>query len=240
MNEETALITDLQKDVAAVAHISIVPTILEVICRATGVGFAAVARVTPERWVACGVRDEINFGLRAGGELKVDTTICHEIRQSETAVIIDDVANDVMYCSHHTPAMYGLQSYISVPLMRSSGNFFGTLCGIDPRPTLLNTPEIVGMFKTFAQLVSLHLDALELLSEETAERLQQEADNDLKEHLVAITAYSAKTAGTDNPGHRMTYSREPEFIALVNDCTARAKELIRYISELKEGNNKRY
>jgi hypothetical protein len=29
-----------------------VPTILEVICKTTGMGFAAVARVTDSRWVA--------------------------------------------------------------------------------------------------------------------------------------------------------------------------------------------
>jgi hypothetical protein len=28
---------------------------------------------------SCSVLDEIDFGLKPGGELKVDTTICHEI-----------------------------------------------------------------------------------------------------------------------------------------------------------------
>ena len=54
-------------------------------------GFAAVARVTNEKWVACIVRDEIAFGLVPGGELKLETTICHEIRQSGEAVIINEV-----------------------------------------------------------------------------------------------------------------------------------------------------
>jgi hypothetical protein len=38
-------------DVAAVNRIEAVPTILEVVCRTTGMGFAAVARVTKERWM---------------------------------------------------------------------------------------------------------------------------------------------------------------------------------------------
>ena len=50
-----------------------VPTILEVVCRTTGMGFAAVARVTEDRWIACEVHDEIQFGLRPGGELEVET-----------------------------------------------------------------------------------------------------------------------------------------------------------------------
>jgi hypothetical protein len=78
--------------------------------------FAAVARVTEERWIACRLRDDIAFGLKPGGELKVETTICHEIRQSGQAVVIDNVAEDSAYCANHTPAVYGLQGYISMPI----------------------------------------------------------------------------------------------------------------------------
>ena len=88
-----ATMDDLQKDVAAITRIDVVPTILEVVCRTTGMGFAAVARVTEDRWVACAVRDEIAFGLVPGGELKVETTICDEIRSSGQAVVIDHVAD---------------------------------------------------------------------------------------------------------------------------------------------------
>ena len=49
--------------VQAVQGLSAVPTILEVCCRVTGMGFAAVARVTPDEWTACAVRDLIGFGL---------------------------------------------------------------------------------------------------------------------------------------------------------------------------------
>jgi hypothetical protein len=68
------------------------------------------------------VRDDINFGLKPG-ELKVETTLCHEIRQSGEAVIIDHVAGDTLYASHHTPRIYGLQSYISMPIRLADGSF---------------------------------------------------------------------------------------------------------------------
>ena len=82
----------LEDDVAAVARIDAVPTILEVVCRTTGMGFAAVARVTDDRWVACAVRDDISFGLKPGGELKVETTLCNEIRDNGVAIVIGDFA----------------------------------------------------------------------------------------------------------------------------------------------------
>ena len=121
-------------DIAAVGRIDVVPTILDIVCRTTGMGFAAVARVTEDRWIACSVRDDIDFGLKPGGELKVETTICHEIRQTGDPVIIDDVQADPVYRGHHTPALYGFRSYISMPIRLPDGRFFGTLCAIDPEP----------------------------------------------------------------------------------------------------------
>ena len=141
------------QDIAAVSSIKAIPTILGIVCRTTGMRFAAVARVTEDRWIACSVRDDINFGLKPGGELKVETTLCHEIRQSGKAVIIDHVSEDAVYANHHTPQIYGLQSYISVPLRRADGSFFGTLCAIDPAPHVLNTPETIEMFEMFAEVI---------------------------------------------------------------------------------------
>lgn len=156
---EDKLLADIEK----VNQIPIVRTILEVICRTTGMGFAAVARVTDERWIACSVLDEIDFGLEPGSELVIGTTICNEIRGHKRAVVIDHVDQDEEFCNHPTPMMYGFQSYISMPIILKNGEFFGTLCSIDPRPAKLNNPETIGMFKLFAELLSFHLSSIDLL-----------------------------------------------------------------------------
>ncbi|GAB3824631.1 hypothetical protein GCM10028895_33240 [Pontibacter rugosus] len=57
---------ELLKDLEAVRKIPVVPTMLDVICQTTGMGFAAVARVTQDRWLACSVRDQVQFGLQEG------------------------------------------------------------------------------------------------------------------------------------------------------------------------------
>lgn len=160
--------TDIPADVEAISRIKIVPKLLEVVCRTTGMGFAAIARVTEDKWVACAVRDEIEFGLKTGGELKIETTICDEIRKSGEAVVIDHVDGDENYAGHPTPLMYGFQSYISMPIIDRDGNFFGTLCAIDPKPAKLKNPETIGMFKLFAELISFHLNLAEqLMASET-------------------------------------------------------------------------
>ena len=150
---------DLTADIDAIQHIDAVPRILDVVCRSTGMGFAAIARVTDDRWICCASRDEIAFGLKPGSELKLETTICNEIRQSHQAVLIEHVAEDAAFGSHPTPAMYGFQSYISMPIILADGSMFGTLCAIDPRPARLS-PEIVQTFKLFAELIASQVDSV--------------------------------------------------------------------------------
>src|SRR6201985_2116641 len=184
--------SDLQQDIIAIQSIAAVPSILEVVCRTTGMGFAAVARVTEDRWIACNVRDDINFGLKPGGELKVETTLCHEIRQSGEAVIIDHVAEDPFYACHHTPQTHGLQSYISMPIRLADGSFFGTLCAIDPEPHRLNTPETIQMFEMFADVIGFQLSAMRnLLDERNASALREQfiavLGHDLRNPLASIS-----------------------------------------------------
>ncbi len=160
-------------DLENIEQIPVISTLLNVVCRTTGMGFAAVARVTEDKWLACSVRDKIGFGLKPGDELEIKTTICNEIRQHNKPVIIDDVAEDPCFREHPTPAMYGFKSYISVPIIKKDGSFFGTLCAIDPSPKRLSSPEVSGMFTLFADLISFHLHALEQV-QSTEKKLAEE------------------------------------------------------------------
>ncbi len=180
---------NLLEDVENVGKISIVPNILNVVCQTTGMGFAAVARVTETNWTACSVRDDISFGLKPGDGLQIETTICNEIRQSGKAVIIDHVSEDKNYKCHHTPLQYGFQSYISVPIFRKDHSFFGTLCAVDPNPHKLNTPRIVDMFHLFADLISFHLDVIEELdSNKLNLKLQVNFNNELEKKIKKRTS----------------------------------------------------
>lgn len=149
---------DIEGDVNAIQQIGAVPKILDAAGRITGMGFVAIARVTSNHWVCCAVRDKISFGLDKGGELRVETTICNEIRGHGQLVVIDDAQIDGVYCNHPTPARYGFRSYISAPIVLSNGTVWGTLCAIDPTPRPLDKPEIVGTFQLFGELIAAQLE----------------------------------------------------------------------------------
>lgn len=153
----------IAEDVALISRISAVPAMLQVISETTGMGFAAVARVTDTSWTACAVLDKLNFGLKPGGELELTTTICHEIQSSHLheAVIIDHVSEDDHYRTHHTPRIYQFQSYIAVPVFLSDGSFFGTICALDPKPAQLKATAIEALMTSFARLLAIQIEAEE-------------------------------------------------------------------------------
>jgi signal transduction histidine kinase len=180
---------NIQADIDAIGRIDAVTSILEVVCRTTGMGFSAVARVTDDRWITCAVRDEIAFGLVPGSELKLETTICNEIRQHHNPVVIDHVAEDEDFAHHHTPAMYGFQSYISFPITLKDGRFFGTLCAIDPNPNHLKNTQIMGMFRLFAELIAFHLDAQDRLALSELKLLEERKTAELRDQFIAILGH---------------------------------------------------
>jgi GAF domain-containing protein len=144
-------------EVEAVLRIPVVDAMLEEVCRITGMGFAAVAHVTSERWIACQVLDKIELGLDPGDELDIKTTICDEIRDSGQAVFIDEVAADPYWRSHPVPVLYGFKSYISVPIVLEDGSFFGTLCAIDPARSAVKLSEILPVIEAYARDIALAL-----------------------------------------------------------------------------------
>ncbi|MBU1379081.1 MAG: GAF domain-containing sensor histidine kinase [Alphaproteobacteria bacterium] len=227
-------------DVAAIARIDAVARILEVVCRTTGMGFAAVARVTEDRWVACAVRDEIDFGLKPGGELAVKTTICDEIRDSGRAVVIDHVAEDSAFHGHHTPAQYGFQSYISAPIMLR-GQFFGTLCAIDPNPARLTDTKALAMFELFAELIAAHLDAEQRVAQSEAALLDQREAAELREQFIAVLGHDLRNplASIDAAGRLMKKTplndRAVALVDMMHQSVGRMAGLIDNVLDLARG-----
>ncbi len=229
--------SDFQADIDAIDRIPAIPVILEVICRTTGMGFAAVARVTEQRWVCCAVRDEIAFGLSPGGELKVETTICNEIRQSLQAVVIDEVARDNMFCQHPTPALYGFQSYVSMPIVLPDGRMFGTLCSIDPRPARVNTPAMIGMFRLFAELIAFHLDANARMAFSEARLVDERKLAELREQFVAVLGHDLRNPlASIAAGIQLLRKRQdPAVFAMMDSSVERMSDLIDDVMDMARG-----
>jgi hypothetical protein len=180
--------TAIDADLAKVARCPSVPTILDAVIELTGLRFAAVARVTETHWTACAVRDDLGFGLTPGSDLVLESTICNEIRQHHQPVIFGHASAHPIFRTHHTPLQYGLESYISVPIFRRTGDFFGTLCAIDSaRSDVDADPVKLKSITLFAQLIGHQLDIADDLAASMARLQDLESDTATREELVTAT-----------------------------------------------------
>jgi len=192
----------IAKDVHAVSRIAAVPALLRVLCAVTGMGFAAVARVTQDRWTACAVQDESKFGLKAGGELDVDATLGREVRQSRIPIVIEHASADPALRKNHSPSLH-IESYVSVPIVMSGNRYFGNLCAIGRQPASVAEPRILSMFTEFAELIALELGHERRREQEHIALLDERAAGELREQFIAVLGHDLR-----NPLHAVSASGE--------------------------------
>jgi signal transduction histidine kinase len=228
-------------DIDAVSAIDAVPVILSMVKHLTGMRFAAVARVTERNWVACAVDDSIDFGLKPGGELVLESTICHEIRQHRTPVIFGHASAHPLFSTHHTPLTYGLESYISIPIIKADGEFFGTLCAIDSVPANLEGPAIVETLKLFAQLIAMNLDTQINLDATKAALATATEHGMLREQFVAVLGHDLRTPlsairmSAELLQSKTTEKRSLNLITAIRNSSIRMGVLIENVLDFARG-----
>ncbi|HEY0134603.1 MAG TPA: GAF domain-containing sensor histidine kinase [Nannocystis sp.] len=232
---------DIARDLAAIARIEAVPTILRTIRESTGLRFTLIARVLPDRWVACAVHDELDFGLRPGSELEVATTLCSQVRDTHEPVVIDHVSHDTGYCDHPTPKMFGFESYIAVPIFRQSGEYFGNICGLDPEPRTLSDAKTLNMLRLFSQLISLQLAAEDRHQRSQAELGQQRETSELREQFIAVLGHDLRNPlssigmGTELLLRRSTDAGDRRVLERIRSSARRIGALVDDVMDLARG-----
>ena len=224
--------TMLERDIDSVQKIGAVPTILEAVSEITGLGFVCVARVSADSWHACAVLDKLGFGLKVGGQLDVTTTLCEEVRDTNSAIIIDSVKDSERYCNHHTPRMYGFQSYFSIPLYRPSGEYFGTLCGLDPKSAPLTCTSTRQTLTLFAELISRQL-VTEAILQDAKNALGDEVESSkLREQFLAMLGHDIRTPlGTIANGTEILRRTAPPTLVPLLDIMHRSTQRIAALIE---------
>ena len=233
--------SDLSHDISTIAKIEAVPLILNMVKHVTGMRFAAIARVTERKWVACAVDDSIDFGLIPGGELVLETTICHEIRQHHKPVIFKNASEHPVYSTHHTPKTYGLESYVSIPITRTNGDFFGTLCAIDQVPADFDEDAVCNTLTLFAQLIAVQLDVLADLEAKTIELANAAETGIVREQFIAVLGHdlrsplSAIRMSADLLEARLPAGREQQLAIAIRQSSQRMNNLIEDVLDFSRG-----
>ncbi|MEN5417915.1 GAF domain-containing sensor histidine kinase [Stenotrophomonas sp. TWI169] len=231
----------LLNDVAEIGRIEAVPRILETVAHITGSRFTAIARVTETTWTACATLDTLGFGLVPGGQLVLETTICDEIRQSSTSVVFARASTHPLYSKHHTPRIYGLESYASVPIHRPDGRFFGTLCAIDSSPGNFDEAHVRRSMELLAELVGNYLDKEDRLQEAETALSDAQRDSDLRDQFIAVLGHDLRSplqaisVAADALEVEATSARQQQMLAHIASGVTRMDGLINDVLDFARG-----
>ncbi len=110
--------------------------------------------------------------------------------------MIERASGDPRYQGHPGLALYGIESYIAVPLFRAGGAFFGTLCALDPEAADL-PEEKLEIFRLLAELIAAQLDQEDLQRER--EHFIAALGHDLRSPLSAVVTSTAMLQSVDLP-----------------------------------------
>jgi GAF domain-containing protein len=232
---------DSARAVAAIARIDAVPTLLKVLCEMTGMRVAVVARITDKTWTACAVKDETQFGLKPGMELPVNTTLCFDAHASRAPIVIEHASADPRYCHHEAPKRYQIESYVSVPIIRANGGYFGNLSTLDPSPAKAAEPRILSMFTEFAALIASQLDHQLLQEQEHRALLDERAAGELREQFIAILGHDLRNplhavyASGDILERRLTDPKLLAFVSRIKTNVRRMSALIDDVLDFARG-----
>jgi signal transduction histidine kinase len=219
-----------------VQGLEVVSSILHVICETTGMGFSAVARVTSGHWTALSVHDRIQFGLSPGDELPLHTTLCQEVRETGQPIAIDHASADPVYRDHPTPRRYGLESYISVPIVLEDGSYFGNLCAIDPNPTPVSAPRIVSMIELFAQLIALQIANNRRRARAEAAVDAERATGELRELFIGILGHDLRnplqSIGASAEVFAATHAADPDVARFTGRLQRNVRRMTTLLDDL--------
>ncbi|WP_405046635.1 GAF domain-containing protein [Pseudomonas sp.] len=88
-------------------------------------------------------------------------------------LLINKASVDPRFSAHPGLALYGIESYIAVPLNRLDGTYFGTLCALDTEPAQLSEADF-DILQLLAQLIAFELEADE---QQRRRDIQQRGEN---------------------------------------------------------------
>jgi len=181
----------IEKDVAAFSRIAAVNMILETLQKLTGLRLSIVVRVDDNSWTACAVVDNLNFGLNPGDQLELSTTYCNTARENAAPLIVKHASQNDDFKDHPGFTVYGVESYIAVPLYRQNGECFGVMCALDLEPKEFSE-ELVSTFELFANLITYEFEAEERRQEgEELLKLAQQS-NESRARFMGILGHDLR------------------------------------------------
>jgi diguanylate cyclase (GGDEF)-like protein len=117
-----------------------------------------VTRTEGDDWIVL-FADDAGYGVHAGQVLRWSDSMCSRMVMDKGPNIAPDVNAVPVYANAPIKRKMDIGAYVGIPLRRTDGSLFGTLCGIDPSPQPGAIREDLEMATLMADLLSGLLNA---------------------------------------------------------------------------------
>jgi diguanylate cyclase (GGDEF)-like protein len=163
-------------------------------------GFALwmMTRTEGEDWVVLQAEDH-GYDVEAGQVFRWTDSLCSRMVLGQGPRIAPSTHDVPAYAAAPIGQAMTIGAYIGVPVFRSDGSLFGTLCAIDPQPCDASIRDEQPLVELLAQLLGTLL-ARELEQVDQARRLaraQTEADTDALTGLLNRRAWERQVAAEE-------------------------------------------
>ncbi|MBK5306471.1 MAG: GAF and ANTAR domain-containing protein [Frankiaceae bacterium] len=196
---------------ATLAH----PTIDAVLSTAAtllGMEVVFVGGVTEDSFVFERIRtaDGLTWAIPTEGDvLDLASTLCDRMLNGAPPTT-SDAASDPIYSQPAARELYGITSYVGVPIRDGSGRIVGTLCGID-RGRVTVPSDAIAVLSQLAEVVSAHVDRL--IDDGIVIRRSSEGGwavgGDTTSDLTSAMVLADLLAGELQPGARPARTEQP-------------------------------
>ena len=155
-------------------------------------------------------------------------------------LLINNASNDSRFSEHPGFLLHGIESYIAVPLHRTDGSYFGTLCALDPLPANLSEDDFA-IFQLLSQLIAFELEAEETRQKQEAQMRSLEdfisiAAHDLRQPLTVLYGNAQILERSIKNGDMSKVAERTETLLAQTRRAIRMSDLLLDIAHIEAGN----
>lgn len=151
-------------------------SVVQVLQARLGFQLWMVTRTEGDDWIVLAAQDR-GYGVEPGQVFRWRDSYCSRMVKGEGPNIAPDASKVAAYIDAPINGQIPIGAYIGLPLVRANGDFFGTLCAVDPEPQPVSICEELPLIRHHARLLNTILDLDFSLQEVARQKERAEADS---------------------------------------------------------------
>lgn len=137
-----------------------------------------ITRKEGDDWAPIAIHDA-HYGIESGMRFPWADSLCAQMTDGKGPWLAPNVANVPAYAAAKVMQQWQIGAYVGCPLFDREGKLYGTLCGVDPHPRVLDQARILPRLALVARNLATFLALQEQLAAQLSRAQRAEQDSRL-------------------------------------------------------------